>query len=220
MSISDDRIVENFEWSRTLLTEPRLRPYLSAMNENLDGALQLYVINVAASSEIYQWLGILEIYMRNAMVSALRNQAADVTKDPFLTHWKDLTRETKNAYLKAANRLSVKGKSLSFDTLISELPFSFWRYLLSSKYESTLWTSHFRHAFPSLHPRRRTVVYEAVESVVYLRNRIAHHEPIFRRELGRDLSQIQQIIGWISPEALAWAQVNLPTRLISSLRLS
>lgn len=206
--------VDNLTWTSKVITQARFRPYLHAMNGNTAGALELYILNVRVSAELYSWLGFLEIALRNALVAALRRSEKAPTNDPFESHWQTLAPETRWAYQKALKRLSTKGKSVSFDTLISELPFGYWRYLLSAKYESTLWTSHLRHAFPGLKVKRRAEVYSAIENIVYLRNRIAHHEPIFRRELGTDLRQIQQIIGWISPEALDWARVNLPTHLI------
>lgn len=206
--------VENIFWVEKTLSKPRLAPYLKAMNGDLDGALSLYVINVLASAELFEWLAFLEICLRNSLVTALRGVSANEYDDPFLVHWKALTSESRDAYSKATKRLTDKEKNASFDRIISELPFGFWRYLLSATYESTLWTSHLRHAFPGLRPRKRALVYAPLENLVYLRNRIAHHEPIFNRHLGQDLAQIQQIIGWISPEALAWAKANLPTELV------
>ena len=39
-----------------------------------------------------------------------------------------------------------------------------------------------------------------------LRNRIAHHEPIFTRRLDEDHTRILQVTGWISPRARAWIE--------------
>lgn len=206
--------VENLHWVEQTLSKPRLLPYLKIMNGDLAGALSLYVINVRASAELFEWLALLEICLRNALVKALRGKDSNNVGDLFIVHWQDLTTESRDAYNKATKRLSDREKPVSFDMIISELPFGFWRYLLSATYESTLWTSHLRHAFPSLKPRKRALVYVPIERLVYLRNRIAHHEPIFNRHLGQDLAQIQQIIGWISPEALAWARANLPCEVI------
>ena len=37
-----------------------------------------------------------------------------------------------------------------------------------------------------------------------LRNRIAHHEPIFMRNLTADHARILEVIGWISPGVRTW----------------
>jgi ribosomal protein L32E len=37
-----------------------------------------------------------------------------------------------------------------------------------------------------------------------LRNRIAHHEPVFTRNLADDYQRIHDMIAWRSPTAAAW----------------
>ena len=39
-----------------------------------------------------------------------------------------------------------------------------------------------------------------------LRNRIAHHEPIFARDLARDHERILEVAEWISPATTAWIE--------------
>jgi len=41
-----------------------------------------------------------------------------------------------------------------------------------------------------------------------LRNRIAHHEPIYKRDLAIDIADARTVLGAISPVALAWAEQN------------
>lgn len=36
----------------------------------------------------------------------------------------------------------------------------------------------------------------------HLRNRIFHHEPVWKRNLAADRDNIFEVIGWVSPEAL------------------
>ncbi|ELB86058.1 hypothetical protein Rwratislav_46905, partial [Rhodococcus wratislaviensis IFP 2016] len=59
--------------------------------------------------------------------------------------------------------------------------FGFWRFLHSRSYEATLWTPSLRHAYPHQTPRRRSDVYNHLNT---LRNRIAHHEPIHGPAIG------------------------------------
>ena len=40
----------------------------------------------------------------------------------------------------------------------------------------------------------------------FLRNRIAHHEPIHQRDLAHDHAEVLEPIGWICPECRAWAE--------------
>ena len=55
-------------------------------------------------------------------------------------------------------------------------------------------------------PRRiRADVEHRMEGLHLLRNRIAHHEPIFRRDLARDHAQLLELIGWMCADSQAWA---------------
>ena len=185
--------VDNLSWVVKAFSDSRIRPYLSAVEGDLTGATYLYGVNLRASLELFGWLSVLEVVLRNALVRTISN--CDDNFEPLYAIWQDLAPEGKARYQWAAKQVRMHGKRVNTNTISAELPFSFWKHLLSSKYQTTLWVTHFRHAFPHLKPQNRAVVFEAVEAAVELRNRIAHHEPIFRRELGTDLARILQIIG-------------------------
>jgi hypothetical protein len=56
-----------------------------------------------------------------------------------------------------------------------------------------------------------------VEQVRRFRNRIAHHEPIFSRNLAEDRDMIARLVRWRRPGAAAWlAGVEQVTRLLAS----
>ena len=39
-----------------------------------------------------------------------------------------------------------------------------------------------------------------------VRNRIAHHEPVFARDLARDHERIVEVVGWITPGTRRWVE--------------
>lgn len=209
-----DKFVENFGWVDGAFTKARLRPYLEAAQGNLTAALDIYSLNIRVGNEIFNWISVAEVVLRNALAQKIIADKSSVYFEPLFIIWADLSADGKASYKKAEGRLRQIGVPITPNSITAELPFSFWRHLLSARYESTFWTPLLRHAFPHMNNHRRATVFEAVASIGELRNRIAHHEPIFGRQLGSDLAQIQQIIGWISPEALAWAKANLPAELI------
>ncbi|OAH29779.1 hypothetical protein AYJ05_11500 [Corynebacterium stationis] len=45
-----------------------------------------------------------------------------------------------------------------------------------------------------------------IENIRLLRNRIAHHEPVFTRNLRKDLQGMKELIEFRSPEAKAWVE--------------
>jgi hypothetical protein len=50
----------------------------------------------------------------------------------------------------------------------------------------------------------RAQAYADLQAIRHLRNRIAHHEPVFTRNLADDYQRIHDMIAWRSPTAAAW----------------
>jgi hypothetical protein len=91
--------------------------------------------------------------------------------------------------------------------LVAELPFGFWIALLGpgpqGLYHNRLWIPVLHKAFPHTKQPRREI-HRPLDHLRLLRNRIAHHEPIFRRHLAADYETILRVMNWISPEAASW----------------
>jgi hypothetical protein len=66
--------------------------------------------------------------------------------------------------------------------------------LLAGRYERSLWFPCLRHAFPGIRGR----------SLHLLRNRIAHHEPVYNRQLGKLHDQALTLAGWVCPITRQW----------------
>ena len=97
--------------------------------------------------------------------------------------------------------------------VIAELSFFFWQNLFTRRFESRLWVPHLRTVMPCLDVTQevsilRRLVFDELESVRKLRNRIAHHEPIFNRDLEVDLRRIRWLIELRSPETAVWMMEN------------
>ena len=107
--------------------------------------------------------------------------------------------------------------------MIAELGFGFWRYLCTSAHLTTMWVPALNNAF-SEHPasgdarRVRADVDARVDPLHFLRNRIAHHEPIHQRQLADDLAATFEVVGWVDPDAQAWAQARSRTAIVLSQR--
>lgn len=52
----------------------------------------------------------------------------------------------------------------------------------------------------------RSDVDNRVQRVHVLRNRIAHDEPVYRRDLAHDHADMLDLVGWIDPGARAWVE--------------
>ena len=101
---------------------------------------------------------------------------------------------------------------------MSGLSFGFWVSLLGeggcldaggdsrADFEATLWRPALRRAFPHRTALSRRQAYKPLNNLRKLRNRIAHHEPIFERRLLDDHQRILDVTGWISPAARTWIE--------------
>ena len=107
----------------------------------------------------------------------------------------------------AKDTLAKSRKPVDPPRVVAELSFGFWVSLLgrgpSGRYETTLWRPAVHRAFPHIRSLRKHV-HAPLDSLRVLRNRIAHHEPIFTRHLAADYARILTVIGWICPDTAAW----------------
>jgi Abi-like protein len=199
---------------------PRLSPYLNAAG-SVDNALALYRWNSAMSASLFELVGHAEVVLRNALADELTNLRtasgdstgawfwADPQGPPWFQPW------WQPEMIKNLNRARSKAKDATGTVrpgkVVAELTFGFWRYLLTAHYEASLWTPALRYAFPQR--IARSTVYDLVEKINILRNRVAHHEPIYRRNLQTDISRIEQLLDWISPDTSQWAFDKVETQL-------
>jgi hypothetical protein len=187
------------------LSLDRLAPYFQATQGSHEGALELYKWNIEISGAFYEALSIAEVGLRNALHTQLTTFHG-ARPD----YWYDNQQGLFNGgalsdISLARKRASRSGRVETPGRVVAELNFGFWKYILAKRYETTLWTPCLRHGFPGLANQHRTVVFDAVAELHSLRNRIAHHEPIYNRDLTQDLLATYRLIEWVSPETREWA---------------
>ncbi len=73
-------------------------------------------------------------------------------------------------------------------------------------YETTLWQPRLQNACPYRGDRRRKYIHACLDDVRVLRNRIAHHEPIYRSPLQGIYDDILEIAAMIHPDAGSLSQ--------------
>jgi hypothetical protein len=72
--------------------------------------------------------------------------------------------------------------AVSHGQVISQTTFSFWKRLYSHEYEQDLWKPSLKRVFPRKHIKRSEVA-SALEVIYAIRNRVAHHEPVYDKRL-------------------------------------
>lgn len=202
------RTRDQLEALRDLLTAERLRSF-TAVRADPAGALDLYEWNMRAASSVIELTGMVEIITRNALDRELRRWAA--TRHPG-TDWFEVVpvdAQGRTDIAKARARATRNDRRPEVHgRVVAELSFGFWRYLVESRYLTTLWTPALHRAFPhgdhDLLTRQRAVK-QHFQQLHFVRNRAAHHEPIHNRDLRRDHLLALELLGWVSPPAANWA---------------
>ena len=100
--------------------------------------------------------------------------------------------------------------------VVAELSFGFWVGMLQPKYNPPIWGAQLKVSFPRLpEGTSRGSLFDLSRGVSEFRNRISHHEPIFKRDLSADYRSVMQLLGWLCPATEKWVRPNcmIPTLL-------
>lgn len=97
--------------------------------------------------------------------------------------------------------------------VIPELKFVFWQQMFDSRHEARIWNRRLSQVFPNLDGTKtvavlRQEIHDGLEDIRTLRNRIAHHEPIFARNLAGDFQTIVKLVEYRSDSAASWMLAN------------
>lgn len=161
-----------------------------------DRAVALYEFNSELCAAAWSTVADVEVVLRNTLADAIAAQHS-IHRPHSSSRWYDdppwfptgqwFTDKTLKAIKQAKRRAKDPGPSSSSrpgeGRVIAEFNLGFWRYLLIARYEHSLWNPAIRARFPALShlsgSDSRKAVHASVERLNYLRNRIAHHEPIY-----------------------------------------
>ena len=205
---------EQIEAIITAITRERLSTYVNAMATEAE-ALALYELNSELSGSIFKVIGSFEIVFRNAVARAVASQfnTADWYQcDEFTSALRcRLHRRIQDV----CNRLDGRGIPVHPGRVISELNFHFWVALHEGHYEHTFWTRFLRSIWPE--GQRRSEVHSDLIKIKELRNRIAHHEPVFSRDRRLHIELVWHRLEQLSPETYALLQRRAKPKLDSLL---
>jgi len=187
------------------ISQDRLAPYFQKTRGNRKKAIQFYVWNMMISSTFYPPLQCLEVTLRNSI-------HRELSKKYNATWYENINNLLKyndqEKIQSAKDALLKQGKPLEPSRIVAELSFGFWVSLLGKgergNYE-TLWRNALYKAFPNAKPRRKEV-HNDLDKIRKLRNRIAHHEPIHKRDLREDYDLIIQLIEFMCTNTAEWTK--------------
>lgn len=183
------------------LTRERLEKYLHVARQDLDLAIGLYEKNTRLAEALYTPLQCIEICLRNCIHHQLTALYGE--------EWYDngnlgLQQDSLNMIIEAIQELKKDKKQVIPGRVVAELKFAFWVGLLGPRYDATLWRKAVHKAFLAGGGKPRSLVHGRFNAIRRLRNRIAHHEPIFQKPLLEFHSEIIEAIGWMCKETARW----------------
>jgi hypothetical protein len=186
---------------RRALSEPRLAPYLVAAGGDAARALDLYDWNSAMAAAAFGVLEVVEIAARNAFNDALSSTYGSAwwrpDNPPKILHGK-----CRDRAIEAMARLERAGAPLSTGKFVSEMSFGFWAMLTTRPYDR-YWRAALHKAFAGKPPARR-LVQQRMQRLNRLRNRIAHHEIIWSRDLCQDRDAAVALLHAFDPFLTDW----------------
>lgn len=183
----------------TFFSTPRLQKYYQRSDDSFEKMLALYKWNLNVSSAFQIPLHFCEIAVRNAVADTFCEVHGE--RWPWarsLLNFLDTNNKTR--LIESRNKFNNQGTG----KVVAGLNFIFWEGVFDRQ-KRDFWANWIRHAFPKLPEGNaddfRQIIQSYVRDTRLLRNRIAHHEPIFDRDLAQHLERIFAVVGWRSSAA-------------------
>jgi hypothetical protein len=199
---------------RQALSFARIGTFETAVKivDNADSrALGLYAWNARISAALLAPLHICEVVIRNAVSDAVEKVYGP--RWPWQIGFEQSLPSPRTGYNPQRDLQNARSHAPTTGKAIPELKFVFWQKMFTSRHDQRLWEPYLRQILPNLGPSKtvsqlRQEIYDDLEQIRYLRNRIAHHEPVFARNLTNDLEKIVALIAFRSNETAAWMMQN------------
>jgi hypothetical protein len=211
-------VTKPLETIEKAVSSDRLTPYRVMCSGDLNAAVALYEWNATVSGALWVDIGHAEVLIRNAMHDQLTEWCAGLFGESrwYLNPGRILTFRHAADIAAARGRLKRSGKPATAGRIVAELNFGFWRYLMASHYELSLWRPCLYKSFPGQGKRRQ--LYDKLTDLHDARNRVAHHEPIYRSQLSKLHEDLLTVIEWINPALRQWVQRRSTVQAILAQR--
>ena len=189
-----------------ILSAPRFATYLNGTG-SVPKALSLYHWNAQVSSAFLFPLHVFEICVRNAAANAVESHYNPSW--PWAPAFQRSLPDPPRAFSPRRDLQKISNQHATLGKVIAELKFAFWQSLYTSRHDGRLWNSHIFQEYPNFAAGTtvsdaRDSIYNAIDLVRNLRNRIAHHEPVFGRDLVSDYKVVLGVIEKRCSHTSAW----------------
>ena len=187
------------------LSPVRLSSYRKTSQTDVE-TLATYKKNVQLSMALYPVVQQFEV--------VLRNQLERVLVRTYGSQWyistsfiQTLDPWARNELQKTVAKLTRNNPSTHSGAIVSESIFGFWTALFGVHYNQTIWFNHDRDLFPFATTQQRHIqqIRTDLKVIRELRNRIAHHEPIWQdKDLLVKYQSMVRLLEWMNPQVALW----------------
>lgn len=170
-----------------LFSAKRMQKYLAACNNDTRRAMTLYRYNLQLSQEMFTIISCFEVVLRNLIDKEMVSlHGSDWLRDAILPNGalcNDRRVENTRKIIEKVYNGLMREDNYSHSKLLSEMEFGIWKYMFSNA-AYALMGQRLLRIFPNKpissrqHRYDNTYVFQELDYINKLRNRIAHHEPI------------------------------------------
>jgi len=207
------------------ISKQRLDAYAAASDSDEIDRVARYIWNMALASALNPSLHTFEVTLRNAIYNA-SVKLVDTTglRMPDVPCWLDaeptlLYTKEKEDVEHAKSNLGSAPAGRTPGHLVGKLGLGFWVQLTARVYNELradgprLWPKGLPEVFPFKWPpgskknvpdhHDREMIYNRLHEVRELRNRAAHHEPLWDRDVERRHARMLEVLGWMNRKVTA-----------------
>ena len=170
-----------------IFSAKRMQKYLQACGGDTRRAMTLYRYNLKLSQEMFTLVSCFEVALRNRIDKQMTARlGGDWLRDSILPngalYYDHRVDKTRKIIEKAYNEL-MRGNDYSHSKLLAEMEFGVWKYMFSNVVYALMGQALLR-IFPNKPVSSRqqqydnSYIFQELDYINKLRNRIAHHEPI------------------------------------------
>jgi hypothetical protein len=187
---------------KKLVSAERFNAYRVSPSESEAETIKRYLYNTELCSTFYIPLHIMEIGLRNTLNYSISQEYGVNWLTQGILHDRE-----QNSVEEAIQNLKKRKEPCHTGKIIAELTFGFWASLLYQKYDApsfkiagkaVIWPYCIKETFPYMPKRDRTRknAEKKIEGIRKFRNRIFHHEPIWKINLIEKHNEILEVISW------------------------
>jgi hypothetical protein len=197
--------MQNYTQFENLLSFQRMNRYLIACYQDKQKALVLYKLNSQLSQTMFGVVALFEIALRNKINNHYKFVNSNWLVNGFL-HSNNCTNSIKDIE-ETRPELQRDGKSFTNDNILTKLTLNFWKMLFAPQ-QFRAGGNSLLEIFVNIPPNvSQNNIYNKIDKIRKLRNRIAHHEPIcfhYRRISTRNTKIVYENI----IELITWFGIN------------